>query len=86
MLFNAIEILVLKNNVDGMKLAQSEKVLEDGIPSVHVYADRKGNVEKILQGDVATADVVLNKIMHLVQRYERDSEGYFVKKDTNTEL
>lgn len=81
-------VVAAKVNIDtpeGMELARSQKVLEEGIPNIRLYTKKSDSVQSlesisILNGDVIPARQVLNIIKKHVNGLPRRDDGFYLKK------
>ena len=63
-----------------MKIADSLKVLEGGIPSVVLFNERGGKFDTLMSGDLATHDKLLESVKAKTHTLSRGKEGIFQKQ------
>ena len=63
-----------------MKIADSLKVLEGGIPSVVLFNERGGKFDTLMSGDLATHEQLLALVKEKTHTLSRGKDGIFQKQ------
>ena len=63
-----------------MKIANSLKILDGGIPSVVLFNESGGKFDTLMAGDLLTHDKLLNLVKEKTHALSRGKDGIFQKK------